>query len=248
MTHTVCFFLAIIALYVGACLLHIWQHRKTGKVLLALGASLNAAFLIDHSTITGFFVWNALVDPVFFIPFVIAMLLLLLPGANNMPRWSLVLAFLYLVATTLFAALYPKGVIPPAANKTGLTPFLFFFFENCAYALFGLSGILTVASSGIEGSTKMIRRLVILGFVSFSIAQVVGALWSFLGWGHAFMWGSRHLSSAAVWLVYAAVIHMRFLSSFVISERGLTMASGLFTLYIAYSHLLFEMGIPRAGS
>lgn len=247
MTHTFYFFLVMIALYIGGYLMHAWQRYKAGKALVAVGAFLNASFLIDHATIAGFFIWNALVDPVFFIPFVIALTLLLLPDTGNLSRRTLGLAFLFLVAATLFAALYPKGVIPPAANKTGISPFLFFVFENCAYALFGLSGILTLASSGNDGSARTVRPLVVLGFVSFSLAQVVGALWSFLGWGHPFMWGSRHLSSATVWLIYSALIHMRFLSSFVLSEHRLTTASGLLTLYIAYSHLISEMGIPRVG-
>jgi hypothetical protein len=61
------------------------------------------------------------------------------------------------------------------------------------------------------------------------------------------MWGSRHLSSAAVWLFYGALIHMRLLSSFVIPERWLAVFGGSLAVYIAYSHLVFEMGIQRIG-
>lgn len=247
MTHAFYFFLIIITLYVGAFLMYIRRHYAITKILVAAGALLNAGFLIDHAAITGIFIWNSLVDPAFFIPFVIALLVLLLPDTRNISCWNISLPFLFLIAWTFFATFYPKGIIPPAANKTGIYPFLFLFFENCAYALFGLSGILTIASFNNEGFAKTVRRLVVLGFVSFSVAQVVGAMWSFLGWGHPFMWGPRHLSSAAVWLIYAALIHIRFLSSFTISERWLTMASGLFATYIVYSHLVFEMGIPRVG-
>jgi ABC-type transport system involved in cytochrome c biogenesis permease subunit len=248
MTHTLYFFLIMIVLYIVAFVMHARRRHATGRVLVAIGAFLNMSFLIQHATITGIFIWNALVDPVFFIPFVVALLVFLLPDTKDISQRTLAPAFLFLVASTLFAAFYPKGAMVPAANKTGVCPFLFFFFENCSYAFFGLSGILSITSSGDGRSLKMVRRLVVLGFVSFSVAQVVGAMWSFLGWGHPFMWGSRHLSSAAIWLIYAALIHLRFLGSFIISERRLTMATALIAMYIAYSHLIFEMGMPRLGA
>jgi hypothetical protein len=247
MTHTLYFFLFMMALYAGALLMHICRRHTGGQFLLATGILLNLIFLIDHAVITGVFVWNALVDPVFFLPFVIALLILILPDSRNMPRPAVGSALLLLIAATLFAAFYPKGIIPPAANKSGISPFLFFVFENCAYALFGLSGVLAAVLSDNRALARTVRRLLVLGFISFSIAQVVGGIWSFLGWGHPFMWGSRHLSSAVVWLIYAALIHMRFASSFIIPERWFTTAGGLLSLYIVYSHLIFEMGIRRVG-
>jgi Na+/phosphate symporter len=247
MTHTPYFFPIMTALYIGGLVLHIGRRHAAAKVLVMIGVFLNISFLVRHATITKVLIWNALVDPVFFIPLVIGVTVLFLCKNEKTSTRSLGLVFLFLIGATFFAAFYPKGVIPPAANKTGLAPFLFFFFENSAYALFGASGVLAITSSRSESSVKIARRLAVLGFISFSVAQVVGALWSFLSWGHPFMWGSRHLSSAAVWLIYAALIHMRFLSSSSVSERGLTMASALVAIYIAYSHLVFELGMPRIG-
>lgn len=247
MTHTFYFFLIMIALYIGAFLTGTWRRHTSEKLLLAAGALLNAGFLVDHAAIEGAFLWNSVVDPAFFIPLVLALLLLLLPGGKNISRPAMGLAFLLLIAAVLFAAFYPKGIIPPAANKSGVLPFLFSFSESCAYSLFALSGVLAIGSSTGERPNWTVRRLVVLGFISFSIAQVVGAIWSFLGWGHPFMWVSRHLDSAVVWLIYAALIHVRFLSSFTIPERWLTTAGALLAIYIAYSHLLFEMGMPRIG-
>lgn len=242
MTHTTAFFLAIVAVDVLAFVAILRNRPGAGRLLLGAGALLDAAFLAAHSTVAGEFLWNALVDPPFVIPLLATLVLLRLePGALS--RRSLALAVLLVAAAHLFAAFYPKGIIPPAANKSGLWPFLFFVFENAAHALFGVAAVL--AASEARQPSRTIRRLVVVGFVAFSLAQVVGAWWSFLGWGHPFLWGARHLSSASVWLVYAALIHRRFLSTFPLSERWLTVGGGLLATYVAYSHLVFEMGIPR---
>lgn len=247
MTHTTWFFWLIAVLYAFSLLSCLWGRSRPCSVFLVLGALLNAAFLIRHASFTGVFVWNSLVDSVFFIPFTVVAAILFLAAKRKHPCRGISPAIVFLLATVIFAAFYPKGVIPPAANKTGVWPFLFFVFENAAYGLFGLSALLALSFSKEEILMKTLHRTIVTGFIFFSIAQVVGALWSFLGWGHPFMWGSRHLSSAAVWLFYAAMIHMRLLSSFVVPERWLAVAGGSLAVYIAYSHLVFEMGLERIG-
>jgi ABC-type transport system involved in cytochrome c biogenesis permease subunit len=247
MTVNAFYFLVIMGIYLGAFLLYSRQRMAWGNVLMIMGILGNVAFLFQHACVGEILVGNALVDPPFFIPLIIAVALLLIPEIKAVSKLSLGLSFALLMAVIFFAFLYPKGVIPPAPNKSGLWPFLFFLFENTAYAIFGLSLVLSIVLKDRIVLSKAIRRFIVLGFISFSIAQVVGAIWAFLGWGHPFMWGPRHLSSATVWLIYAAVIHMRFISSFIIPERWLVIWGGLLSLYIVYSHLIFEMGIPRVG-
>lgn len=246
MTITQLIFPLLAVLYLISWRMHAMGRQASAKAILAAGALLNALFLLDHAVVSGVLIGNSLLDPPFFIPLAVAVTLLA-GGIPDPPRRSAALAFLLLAAAAVFAALYPRGIIPPAANKTGTWPFLFFFFENCAYALFAVSGALAAGARWEPSTVRRVRRLVILGFISFSIAQVVGAAWSFLGWGHPFMWGSRHLTSAAVWLFYAALVHLRFLRAFAVPERWLTAAGALLAVFVAYSHLVLEMGIQRIG-
>jgi len=247
MIQTPWFFGLIAVVYAAALLGCLTDRGRVCTVFLSLGALLNAVFLVHHSAFTGVFIWNSLVDPAFFLPFTVVLAILFIAAKLGKPCREMSPAILFLLATTVFAAWYPKGIVPPAGNKTGTWPFLFFVFENAAYGLFGLSGALALSFSKEEVRWKTLRRTIVTGFVFYSIAQVVGALWSFQGWGHPFMWGSRHLSSAAVWLFYGALIHMRLLSSFVIRERWLAIAGGCLAVYIAYSHLMYEMGLQRIG-
>jgi ABC-type transport system involved in cytochrome c biogenesis permease subunit len=247
MIHTPWFFGLIAILYAAALLFCLMGRSRGCTIFLSLGALLNAAFLVHHSLFTGVFISNALVDSVFFKPFTIVLAILYLSVKTEGSRRGVGSGILFLLAATVFAVFYPKGIIPPAANKTGVCPFLFSVFENVAYGLFGLSAVLALLFPKEEILLKSLRRTIVTGFIFFSIAQVVGALWSFQGWGHPFMWGARHLSSAAVWLFYGALIHMRILSSFVIPERQLAVAGGALAVYITYSHLISEMGIHRIG-
>ena len=248
MTHSSWFFPLVTACFAAAFLAHLRHCARGARTLLAMGILLNAAFLIHHSVIAGAFIANALVDPVFFIPFIIALVLILLLNRSGLAPGTMTGAFLLLIAAALFAVFYPKGIIPPAPNKSGIWAFLFFLSENCAYALFGVSAALSVWPADNGRMITVVRRLVILGFLLFSMAQVTGALWAFLGWGHPFMWGGRHLSSAAVWLFYIALIHLRYLPARGKRERRMTLAGGLLALIIVYSHLVLEMGIHRIGA
>lgn len=248
MIHSSYYFLLITLLYAAAFIFHLTgRHIGLTKGFLGAGLLMNGLFLIFHFTITGVYILNSLVDPPFFIPFVISAVLLFLPN-KIMTQRAVSFGLLFLVLTVLFAAFYPKGTIPPAPNKSGVLPFLFFLTENAAYAFFGLSAVLSIFPECFRTQRRIIRRLVVLGFILFSFAQVEGAAWSFLGWGHPFMWGSRHLGSAGVWLIYAALIHMRFLASSSFWERILTAASGGLAMFTVYGHLIFEMGIPRLGA
>ncbi len=248
MTHSSFFFPFLAAVYAVAWIVFLRGGTPAARRLVLFGALFNAVFLIRHSLIAGVFIANALVDPVFFIPFMIAAVFFVVLRRGDLPRMTMNAAFILVIAATLFAAFYPKGIIPPAPNKGGTWAFLFFLSENCAYALFGMSAALAAFCADDKRVTAVVRRLVILGFLLFSMAQVTGAVWAFLGWGHPFMWGGRHLSSAAVWLIYIALIHMRYLPAFVIRERWVTLAGGLLALYIVYSHLVLEMGIHRIGA
>ncbi len=241
------YFALLTSIYLAAWWLHVQSKPAWGKTVLAVGVARHALFMGLHAGIAGEFVWNSLLDPPFLLPLLVALILLFLPwqGAEN--RLQIGYTFGLLVATTVFSAFYPQGIIPPAANKSGWSPCLVFWFVNCAYALFGTAGMVALPRGWTADQRHRARRLLALGFVSFSIAQVVGALWSFLGWGHPFMWGSRHLGSAAIWLIFAAVIHLRFLPPHRIPERMLTISASLLALYVFYSHLVFEMGIPRIG-
>ncbi len=247
MIHSTVSFLLVAACHLTALGFLVSHRYRPARLFIFAGALFNGHFLIQHSLLCGVFIGNALLDPVFFLPFAASLILGVSLEMHAAAKEAMAGALLLLTAMAVFAIFYPKGIIPPAANKSGPFPFLFFLTENIAYAFFGLVGAMSLCSRDEGRSNRLFRRMIIMGFISFSIAQVVGACWSFIGWGHPFMWGARHLSSAAVWLFFAALIHMRFLGRFTIPERWMNVIGGFLSMFVVYSHLVMEMGIQRIG-
>ncbi|HQL83891.1 MAG TPA: cytochrome c biogenesis protein CcsA, partial [Spirochaetota bacterium] len=86
------------------------------------------------------------------------------------------------------------------------------------------------------------------GFVLYSVAQVTGAIWCYLGWGNTFQWGPRHMSSASLWLVYAAFLHLRFIPGWSGRRRAwFAVAASAAVLGLTWSSYLHEMTFPRIG-
>lgn len=60
----------------------------------------------------------------------------------------------------------------------------------------------------IDEWDERIRTLVFWGFVLFSISMVIGGIWGYLAWGYVFLWDPKVTLSVALWLAYAALVHL----------------------------------------
>ena len=120
-----------------------------------------------------------------------------------------------LVPLLLFSAaalFYARGIIPPTPEQAdamgdgllrhrGIRP-------RAVLCRGALRAALFLARSD---SADAFHGYLVWGFVFYSVAQVTGAVWCYLGWGNTFQWGPRHMSSASIWLIYAAYLHLRFI-------------------------------------
>ena len=103
---------------------------------------------------------------------------------------------------------YPKPFTPIWSAQ------LFFIFEGLAHACFFLSGWFAIQFLRGRLQTQQFNTYAVWGFVLYSIAQLVGCIWSYAGWGELFHWGARHLHSAALWCCYCGYLHSAFLQGF----------------------------------
>jgi ABC-type transport system involved in cytochrome c biogenesis permease subunit len=102
-------------------------------------------------------------------------------------------------------------LIPPSAKSPSLFSPVFFLFEILAHGLFIAAAVLAGRSLRRPESFEPAHRLAVWGFLSYSIAQVTGAIWCYLGWSVPFQWGFRHLHSAVTWLSYVNYLHLRYI-------------------------------------
>ena len=210
--------------------------------------------IIIHSTsqimrgwIGGIFIPNAVFEGVYLIPLVIALLLLLL--FNKVTEVERNSFFILIIFLSIIAIIYPTGILPQTPKKLTLLASGFFFFEGIGYALFIVGGVLASLRLFNQNTSDISNNIIISGFIFYSIAQVVGALWCLFGWGFLFHWGQRHLLSAAVWMFYGAIIHMRYLNFKSPKRKDQFVILGmLLVLITSYSLYIHEASYIRLGN
>ncbi len=143
----------------------------------------------------------------------------------------------WLVALSMLITLALPVQIPPPGpfTATWSSPF-FFFLEVLAIACFLASGWFAWRQLRGRETDALFNSLAIWGFIFYSLAQVVGGIWSYLGWANPFHWGERHLQSAAIWCLYCGYLHTHFDRSFSPRKRaGWALSGAVIVLVVAYA-------------
>ncbi len=241
---------AAVLLYAVASFFLIIKKSKIAIITMITGFIIYTVFLVSRGWLAGFFLPNGLIEGVYFMPWSMAFITIALsifskePGFQNESLTALfpVLCFM------IFAAFYPKGIIPPTPNKLTIWAYTFFVAEAAGHSCFYLGGWFAALAVLRKKRTVDFHQLLIWGFVLFSISQVTGAVWAFLGWGSPFRWGTRHLQSAVIWCYYAAYLHIRFLRGWSDLRKSIYAVSGSIVVgFCSFGSYLHEMNFPRIG-
>jgi len=211
-----------------SCLL---KKERVAEVFFVVGFISHTVSQITRAWYLGFFFPNPMVNEISFLPWCLAALGLGLRlwKKEVWPR-TLIPVFFF----SLITMLSPKGILPPfPKNQTFLSP-LFFGSEVFAHACFILGSWFAIFYLRKKEGCRIFNDLVIWGFVFFSVSQIVGALWAYLGWGSPFHWSDRHLGSAGLWCYYAAYLHLSFVARWDLRRRAWVAILGFF-LIVAFS-------------
>lgn len=222
-----------------------WRRQGWGRIALAAGFILQSLYLIGRGWLGDVFLPNPIVEGPFVLPWCLALIVLvrsmLQPDARLGGLTALVVVF------SLFSLFYAKGMIPPTPKKITVWAMLFFLSESLAHALFYISAwVALMCLIGKEPQDRYFSWLA-WGFVVYTVAQVTGAIWCFVGWGNTFSWGARHLGSAAIWTFFAASLHLPLIGHWRSKSAAMALVGGLLVFYISYSGYLQEMQFSRVG-
>ena len=221
-------------------------HRQLfGRAALVAGFLLQSLYLAGRGWLGGVFIANPIVEGPFLLPWCLAAVSLLRCIDRSEADLGGMLALV--VIFSLFALFYPKGMIPPTPKK--LTPWAigFFLSESMSHALFYISALFALQSLIARKRPTAYFPWLAWGFVIYTVAQVTGAVWSFVGWGNTFSWGARHLGSAAVWLFFAAALHLPLIAGWKTKGALMAVVGGLLVFYVSYSGYIREMQFLRVG-
>jgi hypothetical protein len=220
--------------------------KKTASLLvLAAGLILYTLYLAGRGWIAGVFLPNPLVEGPYLLPWCLGVIAVF-TAVRRDERWGLIL--IPILIFSAFAIWYAKGIIPPTPNKLGFWTIAFFITELLAHACFYCGALYAAALLAGLDKSEAFHNFMVWGFVLYSVAQVTGAVWCFLGWGNTFQWGPRHMSSAAIWLIYAAYLHLRFTQGWSGKRRAwFAIIAALIVVAVTISSYLNEKSFPRIG-
>jgi hypothetical protein len=245
--------LSLISLYLafGGYLVSVFcgflKKERLARVFFVIGFVSHTVSQISRGFYLGFFFANPVFNEISFLPWCLAFLgLLLLCYKDDIKLFPHILIPVFVFA--LIALLYPKGILPPFAKNQSLFSPLFFGSEVVAHACFIMGAWLAFFYIRKKIEPPIFHDLVIWGFVLYSISQVAGAIWAYLGWGSPFHWADRHLGSAAIWCYYAAYIHLSFVAKWDLRRRaGVAIGGIVLVLVFTFQYQLSELVMMIGG-
>ena len=231
--------------YCLALIFCFFRKETAGRALVAAGFGLHSLYLVGRGWLGGVFIPNPILEGPFYLPWCLALIAAAsgLKKEKHIMSWVLVLVVIF----SLISLFYAKGMIPPTPKKLSAWAPLFFALESMAHALFYAGAILACAALAGKDRSSRFTSFVVWGFITYTAAQVTGAIWCFEGWGNTFSWGTRHLGSAAIWTFFAAVLHLQFIAKWKRKSAFFVIAGGVLVFFISYGNYFHEMYFPRIG-
>jgi len=133
---------------------------------------------------------------------------------------------LIILLPTLFGEGGAPGVAPAALRHPAITGHI--MTASLGVALFGLAfgvalmyllqerevkgkrfGALFSRLPPLDSLDKLVDRLVRLGFLSFTVASIAGAVIARSVWKSAWSWDPQQISSLVIWLLYGGLVQLR---------------------------------------
>ena len=101
------------------------------------------------------------------------------------------------------------GPLPPVLKTAWFE--LHVILSFISYGLFAVGavyGVLYLATNEQPAETNQ-YRLLLLGYILFSVAMIFGGIWAYLAWGTYWLWTPKELWTTIVWFAYSLYLHAR---------------------------------------
>jgi len=219
----------------------VFLHASRPATLFVLaGLILNLIFLVSRGQIGNNWYLFPMVDELYLIPAIMAAFMY--PAIGKRERNEVVTIMGTLLIATFIAVIADIEPPSPTIKGKSLVASLFFLSEAISVTLFLTAGAVAAAMLPAKLPVKESwNGLLLWGFVMFTLCQILGALWAFLGWSYPFSWSNRHLLSASIWCFYGAAIHLRYIGMNLKSKALLTILGIVPVVFMVYHHQVTEL-------
>lgn len=237
----------VIIFYLLGSVVSIYRRPEAGAAIFLVGFFLHTLFLLSRGLITGVWMPNLIIDSTYFLPWAMGAICLAMRLSSGHEHGKAVSRglFMAVVVFSLPALFLHREIMPPGPrHETFFVP-LYYGIDILAQAFFLLGAWLAVAHLKGKDPRRFFTSFLIAGFVFYSISQVVGAYWAYLGWALPMHWSTKHLQSASIWCYYAAVLHGRYLPAWNSrQEARFAIAGAALLLVFIYSAQAKAFRIP----
>jgi fumarate reductase subunit D len=240
-----------IGFYLLGLIFYLFHRPKPSLAVLLIGFFLHTLFQLSRGLLyTGIWLPGPVFDSTYFLPWSMIFISLGVQWfskdvKNKLAVYSTIIP---ICLFSLLALLFPKGVIPPNPKHETIFSILYIGIDTIALACFILSAWFAVFHLRGKDPDRFFNSLLVWGFIFYSISQVVGAYWSYLGWALPMHWSTRHLQSASIWCYYAAVLHLRYFPTWNSKhEAWFSLGGALLLLAFIYATQISMMSFPRIG-
>ncbi len=232
--------------FIFCFILFLRKKEMAAKLLFLFSFILLSLYLVGRGFLAGDFIINPVFEGAYFLPWCLALVAAATWFTEQKEYWGWLM--IPLAVFTGFAYFYPNGIIPPTPQKMTVLTLLFFITELGAHALFYAGAVFAFIALRKNFNPSFYHSYLVWGFVVFSVSQIVGAMWSYMGWGNTFSWNPRHMSTAFLWLMYAAYIHLKYIPEWNSRKKGwFAVVASIIVVIISYSHYIHELKYTRIG-
>jgi hypothetical protein len=225
-------------IYLIALIFYVLRRFNISMICLICGFSLHTLFQLSRGLYSGIWLPNPIFDLTYFLPWVMASIgvagrVFIKDEDDKKIINSMIIPVCFFC---LVALIFPREISPHVGPKhETIFVALYYSIDNIALSCFILGAWFAIFHLRGKDRNKIFNSFLVAGFIFYSISQVVGAYWAYLGWALPMHWSTRHLQSASLWCYYAAVLHLRYFPAWN-SKHESWFALGGALLLLAFVH------------
>jgi hypothetical protein len=243
-------FLIAICFYLLSLGFYFCRRPKTSVAVFLVGFLLHTLFQLSRGLFMGVWLPNPVFDSNYFLPWSMGAISLGVRwfSKDEDNRAILHSMIIPICLLSFLALIFPRAITAPGPrHETFFVP-LYYGIDIIAQACFIVAAWFALFHLKGKDQYRLFNSFIVAGFIFYSISQVIGAYWAYLGWALPMHWSTKHLQSASIWCYYAAILHLRYFPTWNSKHEAWFALGGLaLLLAFIYSGQMSALSFPRIG-